>query len=265
MRYVEFLGIPGSGKTTFAKEVASILRARQNTVFTRWDAKHGIMRAMMQKRTELAWRFISLLTYLAAHPTLDFLWVKTRYSLMLHFIRKHPQLVRQVVEYAGSVDPPPGILQQALSSENLITWFFDIAGIYQASQEFIGNDDVLLIEEGFCQQAYYLVVAFRKETGADQKLKRYIQLIPKPQLVISLFADPDQCEERLQTRPTGIPSTILRSLTVSERITLLEHRLNTYQKIADYLEKQNVTVIRLNNNNSSNFTREIIEEHLMDF
>ncbi len=183
---------------------------------------------------------------------------------MRHLIRKHPQLVQQVVEYAERVAPPP-MLRQTLSSEQLLLWFFEVACIYQAAQEYLESHDVLLMEEGFCQQAYYLTAAFRKKALNDQQLARYIQLIPEPQLLIALFADPEQCEKRLQTRPTGIPSKILRSLTVSERIALLEQRMNTYQKIVESLEKRNIPVIRLNNTHSSGSTREILEEQLVYF
>ncbi len=264
MKYIEFLGLPGSGKTTVAKEVVSILRAKQNIVLTRWNAKHAIIRIMAQKKAEFFWRSIYRLTYVVKSPVLNLLWGKYRYSLLLHFIRQYPQLVQQVVECAERVAPPP-MLRQTLSSEQLLLWFFDVACIYQAAQEYLESHDVLLMEEGFYQQSYYLTAAFRKEALNDQQLARYVQLIPEPQLLIALFADPGQCEKRLQTRTTGIPSKILRSLTVSERIALLKHRMNTYQKIAEYLEKRNIPVIRLNNNNSSRSTRKILEEQLAYF
>jgi thymidylate kinase len=265
MKYIEFLGLPGSGKTTFAKEIVSILQTKQINVCTRWDVKHVTMRAMMRKKPGYVWRFIYMLTYFAKYPILDFAWGKSSYLIMFNFIRNYPQLVQQVVKHAESVDPPPWMPQNTLSAERLIRWFFDVACIYQASQDFLRDDDVLLMEEGFCQQTYYLIVAFRKGNINDRKLERYIQLIPKPQLVVAIFTDPTQCERRLQTRPTGIPSKILRSLTVSERIALLEQRMNTYQKIATYLEKQNLPVVRLNNNNNYSSTRKILEETLVHF
>jgi thymidylate kinase len=262
MKYIELLGLPGSGKSTLANEIVTLLRAKRRTVLTRWDAKDVVMRKMIRKQSGLSWRFLALGAYFVAYPILHLLWGRYRYLFALRFIGNYPQLVQQVIEAAVNVELPELHHEQAhkvVSSEQLLTWFFDVACVYQAAQEFLATDDVLLIEEGLCQQAFYLLCEFRKPGVDDQKLKRYLQLIPKPDALIALFVDPQECEERMRTRTKGI-ANMLRTLPVGERIALLEQRQETYRKIADDFETQKIEVIRLDETNHTTVPKYLAEK-----
>jgi thymidylate kinase len=136
--------------------------------------------------------------------------------------------------------------------------------LYQASFDCLESNAILLQEEGFCQQAYYLLFAFRENTSHTQLLERYLQNIPRPDLVVSIVTEADQCESRMQQRAKGVSSDILRFLPVSERIELLAQRLNIYEKIANYLEAQHVEVIRLDNNNYR-VSQQMLEDKLSRF
>ena len=262
MQYIELLGLPGSGKTTLAKDIVKILRAKRRDVFTRWDAKDAVMRKMIRKQSGWPWRFISCGAYFAAYPILHLLWGRYRYLFALRFIGNYPQLVQQVIEAAVRSAPPESDREQAhqvVSPERLLSWFFDVACVYQAAQEFLATDDVLLIEEGLCQQAFYLLCTFRKPDVDDRKLKRYLQLIPKPDVLIAVFVDPQECEERMQSRSKGI-ANMLRTLPVAERIAVLEQRQKTYRKIADDFETQKIEVIRLDKTNHTANQKQLAEK-----
>ncbi len=264
MKYIEFLGLPGSGKTTLAEDTVTILRANRRSVFTKLEARNATVRAIIQNKSSFLGLVIKIFTYFPKHRLLNFLWRKAQYPIVINFIREHPHLVQHIIECAKHVEPPLEIAQEAMSDKKLIDWFFDLASTYQASHDFLGNDDVLLLEEGFCQQAYYLLIAFRKRNTNNKDLENYLQLIPKPHLVFSILTDPEKCEKRMNKRQKGVSSDILRFLTVSERILLLEQRLKIYKKIVNYLEKRNVAVIRLENNNYR-ATQQILEETLVHF
>ncbi len=264
MKYIECMGIPGSGKTTVARDVVGILGPKHHTVLTRWDVKPRLMQAMLRKRAAFGWRLLSWCLSWQKSPFSTFLWARVRYNFMLRFIRYNSSLIPHVVENAERFPSSPGVAGRVLSSEKLISWFFDVACIYQAAQDILENHAVLLMEEGFCQQTYYLISAFRDDDRI-QFLKNYIRAIPKPDLVIALSAEPEKCEHRLQTRATGIPSKILHALTPPERIALFEHRLNTYQRVAQYLEEHDVPVLRVDNNNNYSSTRKILEQALARF
>ena len=262
MKYIEFLGIPGSGKTTVAQDVVRLMQANYPVVLNRWNVKQETMRALLRQKSGMFARLLYLVTAMIKTPLLDRYWGASRYHLIRRFLHQYSHLLPQVVENAERIAPPSNIPPYTLSSEQLLSWFFDVACIYQASQETLEADGVLVMEEGFCQQAYYLIAAFREADDIGVKLERYCELIPKPSLVIFLLADPEACEKRLHTRATGIPSSILSSLTASERIALFTHRLSTYQALAQYLEQQHVPVMRVDNTQPYHVTQKILEESL---
>jgi thymidylate kinase len=263
MKYIEFLGLPGSGKTTFIKETIAILRAKQHKVFPRPDAEYATMRTIIRHKSGFLWRIIEILAYFSEYPALKLMWERSRYAIVLDFICQHPQLAQQVIQFAKSADPPQWISREVLSDGELLLRFFDLMSVYQAGCDFLNRDDVLLLDEGFCQQAYYLL-AFLNGGFNNQVLERYLQLVPKPDLLVVLLTTPEQCEERMQKRLKGVGSAILRRLTASQRLKLLEQRLNIYKKITEYIEKHDVAVIKLHNSDYST-TKKRLEEQLRHF
>jgi thymidylate kinase len=263
MKYIELLGLPGSGKTTLVQEVVAGLRTKRDNAFTRLDIKQATMRVMIRKKSGILWALTRIFTFFSAHYTLNLVWEKTQCPLLMRFMSEHPRLACQIIECAERIELPSWISPEVFSAEKLMKWFFDLMSVYQASHDFLDKNTMLLQEEGFCQHAYYLL-AFRKGGCDEQELDTYLQLIPKPDLLVFLLTTPQQCEERMNARSKGIASDILRSLPLSQRMALQDQRLKTHQHIADYLETQNVAVIRLDNADYST-TQKILEERLAHF
>lgn len=191
---------------------------------------------------------------------LDILWGQYQYPTAIHFMREHPQLARQIIDCAEHTTSPYDVSPSVFSGEKLMKWFFDVANVYQSACDLLVNDDILVLEEGFCQHAYYLF-AFRN-TGFDREgLEKYLPLIPKPDMIISLTTTPEQCEARMNSRSKGVSSKLLRVLSVTERIALLEERLAIYQFIAEYFAAQNVQIVRLENHDYR-VTQKILEDAL---
>ena len=254
MRYIEFFGLPGAGKSTFADHVVHTLFAQQRGVFHRWNAKQALMQRMVQSRSGMLWRGLSLLIKCGfQEPLVRVLWGQSRYVFLLSFLQTYPDLIRQVVEYASSIHPQPD-----MDSQTLVTWFCDVACVYQAARQWLRPQEILLWEEGFCQQVYYLIVAFRQAGLDERKIAAYLQLIPKPDAAVLLLADPNQCEARMHSRSKGIANH-LRMLSPAERIAVLEQRFQTYLVVAQELEARNVTVIRLETTEPGSASRMLAE------
>jgi thymidylate kinase len=249
MKYIEFLGLPGSGKTTLAKETLAILQAQQKQVFSKVGARQVVVQKIMQEKPGMLWRGVRITAQVIGYRMWNLLWEKHQSPFMVNFMYHHFQLVQNIIENANTLEAPPWLPPEAMSSRSLVHWIFDAATLYQAAYESLKEDDILVQEEGFCQQAYYLLVAFRNDVLEENVLAEYLNLIPQPDLLIVISADPEQSEARMQQRSKGVSSDILRLMPVSERIALLAHRLNIYHKIADSLEAQQVNVVRLDNSN----------------
>jgi hypothetical protein len=150
--------------------------------------------------------------------------------------------------------------REILCGKHLIEWFFDIASYYQAGVETLPEKAIGLLEEGFCQHAYYLC-AFRDQHAPEQPFQRYLELIPQPDLLVCLLSSVEQSEARMQARGKGVSSDILRPLTVEQRLAVLDERRRMYAAIAETLEQNGATVVRLAHDDYQQSHR-ILEEQL---
>jgi thymidylate kinase len=260
MKYIELLGLPGSGKTTLAQNAVTILQAQQSKALTRLDIKQATMRALIRDKSGVFWSLMNGLAYVSAYHTCNLVWDKTQCLFVRRFMQEHPRLACQLIECVECLELPPWLSSEVFSGEKLMRWNFDLMSFYQASCDLLDQDTILLQEEGFGQHAYYLL-AFRKGGFDNRAFETYIHLIPKPDLLIVLLTSPEQCEERMNARAKGIASDILRTLPISQRMALLDHRLNTYTRMADAFETHNVPVMRVENTNHA-ATQALIVERL---
>ena len=263
MRYIEFLGLPGSGKTTFAKKTASILREQHQSAYLKLEARTAVARAIIRDNQGILWQGIRMAASCAGYRMWNLMWEKHRYKILLNCLHEYPHLARFLIEAANSFETPSWLPEKAMSQASLLDWIFDTATHYHACQTYLKDHDSILQEEGFCQQAYYLLVAFRSSKPGEDLLTAYLDLIPKPRKLIFITTPAEQCEARMQQRAKGVSSDILRLMSVEDRLELLTHRLTTYKKIAHHLEQQGVDVIRLNHADYQT-SLHTLKEHLIE-
>lgn len=264
MKYVEFLGIPGSGKTTVMQKALAVLQAEKKPVFSTPDVRKIAMRHTLQRQSGFWWQLAKIAVLVGESRVLSLLWEKTRSAYMIRFMHAYPRLSRQVIECAEHVHPPDWIPRDVVCGENLLMWLLGgVASCYQAAHQTLAPDDIFLMEEGFCQYAYYLL-AFYQGNFDEQRLESYLNLIPKLDLLVALLPPPEECDKRLHSRPKGVASQILTPLSVEQRLNILRHRTRVNQKITEYMEKHHVPVVRLENTDYQT-THVILARHLKSF
>lgn len=264
MKYIEFLGIPGSGKTTVMQKTLAVLQAEKKPVFPTRDIRRIAMRQTLQRQSGFWWQLAKIAAFVGEFRILSVLWEKTRMAYMIRFMQAYPQLSRQVIECAEHVHPPDWIPRDVVCGENLLKWLLGgVASCYQAAHQSLASDDIFLMEEGFCQYAYYLL-AFYQGNFDEQRLEAYLSLIPTLDLLVVLLPPPEECEKRMHSRPKGVASQILTPLSVEQRLNILRHRTHVNQQIADYMEKHHVPVVRLENMDYQ-ITHVILARHLESF
>jgi Ser/Thr protein kinase RdoA (MazF antagonist) len=185
---VEFVGTPGSGKTTLSIELVDLLK------------EHGIEAATVvgaareHARRTLAGRLLGRVRPGRLRGLL--LWQLFYLLGVFHtlgFVREQPALIRQVLR--GQLRSPIPIARR----RHLLFWFFQLAGRYSFLATTSRAGEALVLDDGFLHRAVHLHASHVKEPDAEQ-VTAYVDLVPRPDLVVFTAADRKVCERRVRER-----------------------------------------------------------------
>lgn len=226
MIYIECLGIHGAGKTTVTQAFIRALQAKRQTIWTEKSIEiengwQDFIRRIGMFRTVLAPLLSGLKTQIG-----NVMCQRMQGDLMQQFILMHPRLMQIVMD---------GVLKLEMahySAQQMLENFLQTAAVYQLTQHNLHEQDMLIIEEGFCQQAYHALAAQVSEVS-DDALTTYLCEIPRPSYILSIATPPEECEIRLRMRPKY--PRILENLSFEEKITYLRQREAFHQRIISLL------------------------------
>jgi thymidylate kinase len=200
---VEFIGIPGSGKTTLSLELAGLLQARSVPASTVVGAAREHAR-----RTRLG-QWIGQLE--SARLQRALLWqLFYGYGLghALRFMHERPMLTRHVVRSQFRRRLP------IAGRAHVLWWFFQLAGRYRFLTTTARAREVLVLDDGFLHRSIHLFATAVGEPDS-RAVAAYVDLLPVPDVVVFTVADRETCEERVRQRGLWHHSKRLRHNTLS--------------------------------------------------
>ena len=186
---VEFIGTPGAGKSTLLPTVIEILQNEGGKALT-----HVAASRLYAQRT-FPGKAICRLLPGPLHRSL--LWqVFYRLSILyrLRFLIKHLRLCWQVLR-SQSLRPASADIKQ----RKVLSWFFRVAGYYEFLRAYAQPNEALIFDEGFIHRVVQLHVSGMEEPDPSQ-IVTYVDLLPKPDVVIYVQAQPEVCEQRIYGR-----------------------------------------------------------------
>ncbi len=230
---IEFIGTPGSGKTTLMPVVMECLHEYGMRGFSVVEAARPCVR-----RTLLG-KVVNRLTPAAWHERL--LWQVFYHSgtlCQLKFSAQHPRLMRHVIISQWGRPPAADVRRR-----RVLHWFFRLIGSYEFLTVHLRPDEVLVLDEGFLHRVVQMNASDVEEPDLARILA-YVNLVPRPNLVIFSQALPETCEKRIYRR--GLwehfrhksPAQISRYVANSHRVVNLT---------VDYIKSQGWTVIEIDN------------------
>jgi thymidylate kinase len=200
---VEFIGIPGSGKTTLALELAGLLRARSVPASTVVDAAREHARG-----TPLGRRIGNLDSPRLQRALLWQLFYGYGLGHATRFVRERPMLTRHVVRsQLRRRLPVAGRL-------HVLWWYFQLAGRYRFLTTTARAREVFVLDDGFLHRSIHLYATAIGEPDS-RAVAAYVDLLPVPDVVVFTVADRETCEERVRRRGLWQHSKRLRHNTLS--------------------------------------------------
>ena len=227
MRVVEFLGAPGSGKSTIAdllpahlEEAASLPETVRSAI-----ARHGSDR-MTRVAARLTRSAESRLWNAAYARSTD------RFAALTRFTAAH----RDAIDAIVSMQRERAV--RDLRPDLVLDWVLNLAARYQLATEG-GESGLLVIDEGFAQRGVALLAGGFEESDLSL-LAPYLGSMPRPDAVVMVDTPLDVCWNRLEL---GGWSQRLDGVDAVGRRRFLEATLSLSSRIASDLEESGARVI----------------------
>jgi hypothetical protein len=185
---IEFISTPGAGKTTLQSAVAAYLNAQGFHAFSVVDAARPlagrtIVGRAINRLAPPAWR----------RPLLWQAFYHLSGANRIRFYAQHAELMRLVWRFQG---------QRPISNDDrrhVLHWFNHQTGVYEFVRHHAGPKDAVIFDEGFIHRVVQLF-ASENEMPEPAAVSAYIDLIPRPDLVIHPTAPREVCERRVYAR-----------------------------------------------------------------
>ncbi len=254
--HIEFIGLHGSGKTTCAKELKKILNKKHITAYTLPEASDiAVKRSIKNKYKAFLVKLLSTKTF---EKHIYDIFINSHYHIesYISFISLYTRLFDVVVKNQLERN-----LNQA-EKEYDLSYLFYLCSRFQIAASKLQDTESIIIDEGF---TYIPIRTLAHGDGViEDYLRQYINLIPKPHLVINIVNYPALCEKRISRRLTGYPG-IMRSLSYEERIDYLEFCREYIDKILNYLHGNGIHVINVDNSGDIDEINSRLETEVMDY
>ena len=185
---IEFIGTPGAGKTTLLPVVIDYFDGLGFRTYTVVQAARPFA-----ERTLLGKAISRLAPAGLRQPLLWQVFYHLSKLYRLKFITKNWELIRSVLRYQKT-RPISG-----QDREHVLTWFIHLVGYYEFLSSRLEPNEALILDEGFIHRVVQLFASEVEEPDPDH-ISAYINLLPKPDLVVFPSAPKEMCEKRVYAR-----------------------------------------------------------------
>jgi hypothetical protein len=247
---LEFLGLPGSGKTTLYKLMLRELDARN--VPYRLIERDAAKLLAPKTRGLLTKLFRGLAARELKRPPDSI--SSAKYKAYAEFVRDHPGFVRFALE-SEQTRIKPGNSSELL----LMGWVLEQMWSYQAVYKDNRVRNALMVRDhSFCQLSVSLF-PYRdlSEIELDSQIADYFAVVPAPRYLVLVRSDRAGVEERLAIREFA---GRMRRLAPEVRKAVLDKAERCVAAGAEQLRRRGVTVFEVNNDGP----RSVLEEAARD-
>lgn len=249
MKHVEFLGLPGAGKSTLFEYARQSIDAPPDSVV---DLEEATFRAVRRQGRDKLARVVARLARSANGRIWRWAFVRStdRFAALPRYLSHNPRLMEVVLAAQQRRRNP--------RSELVLSWMLNLLAAFQLAREAGDDGTWLIIDEGFCQRALSLF-AYGFAGEDEAALEAYIEAIPLPNVVILVEAPIAVCEERLDGRGW---SERITDLDAGDRHTYMVAASTCVELIANLVERRGARLVRVDGSGPVAESRALLAEGL---
>jgi thymidylate kinase len=231
---IELIGTPGAGKTTLVPAIQEHLRENDGIqAYTVVEASR-----IFASRTVVG-RIVTRMAPQILHRAL--LWQIFIFHSFIHrckFSAKHSRLVKQVLQSQLRRPQAAGVRKR-----RVLKWFFHLAGCYEFITSRACPFEAFVLDEGFVHRVVQMNASVVEKPDLAT-ITAYVDLLPRPDIVIVPLAPVHVCEQRVIKR--GVWRQF-QDKSPEEISIYLSNSYQVVQMTTDYLKHKGWTVIEVNN------------------
>ena len=214
MKTIEFMGLPGSGKTTLASQLVRMLGNQGTQVFSQEDA---VTLCLRRRNDGIIGNFLKRFPSFVWEPCVG---IQRALPELHRFTLKNITLIKILASVLDKNRPPQ------IWVESILYAFYRQCAEYQLAIEHMQAKELRVAEEGFVHRGFTLFGYFPPAVSDGEALFHYVDSIPLPLIVIFVDADPEECWSRVKKRPKPpIPLSDRDDTEVIDQLTVGIHCL----------------------------------------
>lgn len=246
---VEFIGTPGAGKTSLLPVVRQHFTARGFQAYSVVEAARPFAERTPAGKLIPHW--------LPQRARKLLLWQVFYQSSRLYrrrFSAEHQEMIERVLTFQAQRPISPA------DKNHVLGWFIHLTGCYEFFRAYATPRDVLLFDEGFIHRVVQLF-ASENETPDPRQVTAYLELVPRPDLVVFPNAPRELCETRVYER--GLWERF-RAKTPQETSRFIANASSVVHLAVDWMQAQGWPVIEVNNGaQEMSVSRETLRQTLL--
>jgi len=243
MIHAEFMGLPGSGKSTIRYQLI------RNTVDESMILSEHAIYEILKNNC-----FDNFLKYILNH--IPGFIAKKYISPMFGLSRDvFPGLCSFLIENSGVFDLTirrPEFKNLSLEHKKAtINRLFRTASYFQTIDDYYKKNSLVIFDENFLQKsaAIFVLDPIYEYEFKQEDIERYLELIPLPDILIHIECDIDICFQRMKTRSSGLTRRY-RNFSDKEIYTYIKRNAEYFQLVVECLISKNVNIMKVNSSNS---------------
>lgn len=244
MYHVEFIGIPGSGKSTVRRALLAELKRRGQTNCLASDEAFFLV---ARKKIDVAYRLV--LNSLPRSLARAFA-VRIANRSLLQFKAQNEFLARYGEALRIFLSSESFRALSLADREIVLGGFLSAGSMYQVIADGAPEDAAVFFDERFVQKSMMFISDSGYARDSAQLVAEYLRNVPVADFVVYVRVDPASCLKRMRSRPTGLTLRLStkEDAAVARFVSEASVHIETVAKALS--EAPGTTLIEVNNEDS---------------